>query len=90
MGGSANLSSDESVRKLAFILAIAPNLKKCNIKGQGGNRKVFVVVEYAEDGRRGAVVMKDKETDQEICRRETVKQEAEFKYKMEFKQGKDD
>ena len=30
--GSANFDSDESVRKLADILAITPILKKCNIE----------------------------------------------------------
>ena len=49
---------------------------------------MFVVVEYAEEGRRGAVVMKDKETDQEICRRETAKQKAE--HQMKIRQDDDD
>ena len=49
---------------------------KCNIKGQQGNRKVKVTVEYASDEGLGCIVLKDLATDQEICRRETTKTEA--------------
>ena len=74
MFNSVNFDSDESVRKLADILAIAPNLTKCDISGQQGSRRVNVAVEYVEEGRMGAVVVKARETGQEIHRSETAKQ----------------
>ena len=70
------------MRKLADILAIAPVLKLCNIRSQQGNRKVNVVVEYMTEGRMGAIVIRDRETGQEIHRRETGKQEAYHKNKI--------
>ena len=56
---TADFDSDESVRKFAEILAIAPVLKKCDIGYQEGNRKVSVSVEYATEGRKGAVMLRD-------------------------------
>ena len=47
---STNFDSDESVRKLADILATASVLKKCDISGQRGNREIKIEVEYATDG----------------------------------------
>ena len=41
---SINFDSDESVRKLAYILAIAPNLTGCDIEFQLGDRNVLVEV----------------------------------------------
>ena len=73
---SANFNSDVSVSKFADILAIAPVLKECNISRQIAGRKVRISVEYATEGRKGAIVMRDKKTKQEILRRETDKKEA--------------
>ena len=60
---STNLDSDESVRKLADILAIAPVLEKCYVTGQKGERKVSIEVEYMTEGRMGNIVMRDKQTE---------------------------
>ena len=64
------------MRKFADILAIAPVLKKCNIRHHRGDRKVSVSVEYATEGRNGAIVMSFEGTGQEIHRRETDRKEA--------------
>ena len=76
LNGSANFYSDKTVRKFADILATAPDLKKCSISYQEGNRKVKIKVEYATEERMGAIVIKDRNNNQEIHRRETDKQEA--------------
>ena len=60
---SANFDSDESVRKFADILAVAPILKECNISEQSGDREVSVEIEYATEGRKGAVVISDMRTE---------------------------
>ena len=91
LGGNRNcpgsdFSSDESVRKLAYILAIAPNLTKCDISGQPRNsRKVDVEVEYAEEARMGAIVVKDRWTRQEIHRSETAKQQSHNQMQITLK-----
>ena len=71
-----NFDSEESVRKFADILAIAPVLKVCEIEQARDNRKIKVEVQYATEGIKGAIVIFDKNTNQEIHRRETDKQEA--------------
>ena len=75
LNGSANFDSDKTVRKFADILATAPDLKKCSISYQEGNRKVKITVEYATEERMGAIVITDR-NNKEIHRRETDKQEA--------------
>ena len=55
----------------------------CNIKGQKGNRKVKVKVEYASNEGLGSIVLQDLATDQEICRRETSKTEAYQKIEIQ-------
>ena len=71
-----DFDSDESVRKLADVLAIAPVLKECNISYQESNRKIYVEVNYSNEESMGAIVIFDTSTNQEIYRRETYKQEA--------------
>ena len=74
---SANFDSDESVRKFADILAIAPVLTKCDFREHecNSNREVKFEVQYATEASIGAIVIIDKNTSQEIHRRETNKQE---------------
>ena len=87
---SANFDSDESIKKFADILAIAPVLKVCNFRQQRGNRKVKVEVQYATEERKGAIVIQEIWVDgdgyiigeQEIYRRETKKQQAQNKMKF--------
>ena len=61
---SANFDSDESVKKFAEILAIAPVLKECDLYQQQGNRKVKIEVLYATEGSMGAIVILDRGTNQ--------------------------
>ena len=56
---------------------------ECNITGQKGNRKIKVEVEYASDEGLGSIVLKDLDTDHEICRRETAKTEANQKIEIQ-------
>ena len=58
--GTANFDSDESIKKLAQILATAPQIKKCNIESQTGSRNVTMRVDYATEERKGAVVVQDR------------------------------
>ena len=84
-GDGADFESDQSVEKLAHILQQAPALAKLDISGQLGNRKIKVKVMYAyadafgevDQDSMGAIIIKDRSTKQEICRKETSKQEAE-------------
>ena len=64
------------MKKLADILAIAPVLKECNIVSQSGNREVYVEVDYATEGNKGAIVINVRSTREEIYQRETDKREA--------------
>ena len=80
---SVNFDSDESVRKLADILAIAPVLKKCDIGYQEGNRKISVDVEYATEVSLGAIVIKS--SGQEIHRRETDKKAASHRMSIQYR-----
>ena len=80
---SANFDSDESVRKVADILALSPNLTKCDISRQRGNREVVVEVKYACEGRMGAVVIKHRRTGQEIYRSETAKQQPHHQMQID-------
>ncbi len=73
---SLNFDANESVEKLADILQSAPHLKKCDIRQQQSDREVKVAVRYATDGEMGSIVISDKETEQEICSKETSKTEA--------------
>ena len=41
---SANFDSDESVRKFADIIAIAPEFERCSFFSQVGNRNVMVEI----------------------------------------------
>ena len=42
-------------------------------------------IEYASEERTGFIVLSDRETQQEICRRETGKTEANQKIEIEYK-----
>ena len=70
---NANFDSDQSVMKLAEILATTPCLTKCDIRNQLSSREVRVEVLYATNEETGAVVMKDRLTGREICRHQTPK-----------------
>ena len=71
-----------SVRKFAEILATAPNLSNCNIKGQKGNKKIKVEIKYATMMRKGAIVIKDQKTNQELYRCDTKKQESDNRMRI--------
>ena len=72
LSASTNFDSDESVRKLADILAIAPALEACHFSSE----KIYVEVQYAIEGRKGAIVIRERKTKKEIHRRETDRQVA--------------
>ena len=81
---SANFDANETVEKLADILKSALQLKKCVISYQQGSRKVKAEIEYASEGRMGCIVLSDRKTQQEICRRETSKTEADHKIEIDY------
>ena len=80
---NVSFDADETVEKLADILQLALNLKKCDISGQEGSRKVNVEVEYANDQGMGSIMLSDRRTREVICRRETSKTEANQKMEIE-------
>ena len=58
---SANFDYDESVKKIADILATAPVLEKCNIQQQRGSKNIEVAVEYATEDSMGAIIVKKRQ-----------------------------
>ena len=66
MEDSVNFDSNKSVRKFADILAIAPVLKKCDFRGQQGNKKVKVEVKYSFKKKKGAIVIWEIDDDGQI------------------------
>ena len=63
-------------------------LKICDIKGRGkgkrqnGPRIINVEIQYANDKGMGCIVLSERNTQQEICRRETSKTEADQKIEI--------
>ena len=85
---SANLDSDESLRKLAKIFATAPVLKSCNIYSSF-SRMIGIKVQYATEGSMGTIAINKRvlkpgnyEDWKNITRRETDKQEAYHKMQI--------
>ena len=70
---SANFEADETVEKLADILSAAPYFKNLNIISQRGSRQVNVEIQYACEEVMGSIQLSNKETNEIICTKETVK-----------------